>query len=416
MPYLPEAKTEALRAMPGAAILLDVFRERPGTYLVGGAVRDLMLGFAQFDFDLLVEDDAAGAAELLAQRVGGKETVHERFLTANFTSDDGRLNVDFATARTEAYPEPGALPVVKQSDVEHDLARRDFTVNAMALAIWGDRLGELTELPESSSDLMARLLRVTHDASFIDDPTRLLRLLRYGARLGFTAEPHTEELARAAVQAGAPATVSGARIRDELLDLLAERSAVVGVEGLAALGLDRALNEQLDADEYIVARAVNEQVDGVRQELLLLAICSRAMNFEQLGGWLEWLKLPSNDAQVVSQAVLKAPTLLEEVAAAASPADLERVLRPLNPETLVMAIALPRSDAAAAAKAREWALSERGGRLEISGADLREAGVSEGPAIGRALAAVLDATINGEVSGRAEQLSLALTRARNEAG
>src|SRR4051794_40473659 len=186
MPYLPEAKTEALKTLPGARELLAAVADRPGTYLVGGAVRDLMLGFAQFDFDVVVEGDAAELAEHLAATIGGKVRNHERFMTATFTGDNGLL-VDIATARTETYAQPGALPDVTPSDLKHDLVRRDFTANAMALAIWHERMGELFEFPDATADLAARLLRVTHDESFVDDPTRLLRLLRYGARLGFTA-------------------------------------------------------------------------------------------------------------------------------------------------------------------------------------------------------------------------------------
>jgi tRNA nucleotidyltransferase (CCA-adding enzyme) len=414
MPYLPEVKTEALRTLPGVAELLEAVADRPGTYLVGGAVRDLMLGFAQFDYDVMVEGDAGELADLLAERIGGTVKRHQRFLTANFRSTDGSLSIDVAQARTETYSEPGELPEVEPADLERDLVRRDFSVNAMALAIWQERFGELFEYPDASADLLARVLRVTHDQSFIDDPTRLLRLLRYGARLGFTAEPHTEELARAAVEAGAPATVSGGRIRDELLDLLAERSAVVGVESMYALGLDRAIHPKFDADEYVVARATNEQVDGLRQELLLLALCSRAMDESTLREWLDQLKLPRRDAGIVNEAVVHGAGLLAELAAAESNAEVDALLRPLNAETIVYALALPGGDREAADLAREWLQERSGGKLEISGADLRDAGVGEGPVIGRALAETLAATLNGEIAGREAQLTFALARARGD--
>lgn len=414
MPYLPEVKTEALRTLPGVAELLSAVADRPGTYLVGGAVRDLMLGFAQFDYDVMVEGDAGELADLLAEKIGGTVKRHPRFLTANFRSTDGALSIDVASARTETYSEAGALPEVEPAGLERDLVRRDFTVNAMALAIWQDGFGELFEFPDAGADLLARVLRVTHDESFTDDPTRLLRLLRYGARLGFTAEPHTEELARAAVETGAPSTVSGGRIRDELLDLLAERSAVVGVESMHALGLDRALHVKFDADEYVVARATNEQVDGLRQELLLLALCSRAMDGPALEQWLDHLKLPRRDADIVGEAVTRGNALLAELAAADSNADVDALLRPLHAETIVFAMALPGGDREAAELARNWLHERSSGKLEISGADLRDAGVVEGPVIGRALAETLEATLNGVVEGREAQLSFALAHARGE--
>jgi tRNA nucleotidyltransferase (CCA-adding enzyme) len=285
----------------------------------------------------------------------------------------------------------------------------------MALAIWQERFGELFEFPDANADLLARVLRVTHDESFLDDPTRLLRLLRYGARLGFTAEPHTEELARAAVEADAPSTVSGGRIRDELLDLLAERSAVVGVESMYALGLDRALHPKFDADEYVIARATNEQIDGLRQELLLLALCSRGMDQSTLSEWLDHLKLPRRDAGIVTEAVVRGAGLLAALKAAETNADVDALLRPLHAETIVYALALPAGDREAAELARDWLKERSGGKLEISGADLRDAGVGEGPVIGRALAETLEATLNGAIEGRDAQLNFALEHARGEA-
>lgn len=343
MAYLPEAKSEALRALPQAALLIDVFSDRTGTFLVGGAVRDLMLGFIQFDFDLMVEHDAAGAAAAIAERVPGKVLEYPQFLTANFSADDGSLNVDIATARTETYERPGAMPKVTAATPEEDLARRDFTVNAMALAIWADRFGELHEYADASSDLMARLLRVTHDASFIDDPTRLLRLLRYGARLGFTAEPHTEELARQAVAAGAMKTISGGRIRDELIDLLAERSAVVALESMYSLGLDRAIHPKLDADEYVASRAMLELPESANQSLTLLAACSRELDSDELRTWLQELALPRADAAVVKEAVARSAGLLAELDAAEDERARLALLSELQPETLTLALALPGS-------------------------------------------------------------------------
>lgn len=414
MPYLPEAKTEALKAIPGADRLLAAVRDRAGTYLVGGAVRDLMLGFAQFDFDVVVEGEADELADHLVKEIGGRTRKHSRFRTATFYSDDDSLSVDIATARTESYARPGALPEVSPSDLRHDLVRRDFTVNAMALSIWHDRLGELHEFPDASSDLAARVLRVTHDRSFIDDPTRLLRLLRYGARLGFSAEPHTEDLARAAVEAAAPSTVSRARLGDELIDLLAERAALVAIDSMYALGLDRAIHPKFHADEYVAARVLNELPDGVRQDLLLLALCSRSMDAETAKPWLNELGLKQRDANIVLEGITEGEGVARDLSADSSPAEVASVLRDLHPETLCLAAGLPSTPPRLASMVREWLGERSDGKLEISGADLRDAGVGEGPAIGKALAATLDATLNGEVSGRSEQLDHALQVIREE--
>lgn len=414
MPYLPEAKIEALKAIPGTDRLFAAVADRQGVYLVGGAVRDLMLGFAQFDFDVVIEGDAAELSDHLADFIGGSTRKHSRFQTATFFSDDGSLSVDIATARTETYSMPGALPDVSPADLERDLVRRDFTVNAMAMSMWNERLGELHEFPDATSDLAARVLRVTHDRSFVDDPTRLLRMLRYGARLGFSAEPHTEDLARAAVEQGAMSTVSGARIGDELIDLLSERSALVAIDSMYALELDRVLHPKFSADEYVCARVLVDLPDGIRQDLLLLAICSRAMNESELSDWLRHLALPSKDIAIVTEAVLQSESLAKEFDPAASPAEIAALLRRHRPETLCLTAGLPSTPLESASGIRAWLNDRSAGKLEISGADLRDAGVVEGPLLGRALADTLDATLNGEVSGREEQLEHALSFARQE--
>lgn len=411
---LPEIKLRALRKLPGAAELLDAVADQPGAYLVGGAVRDLMLGFAQFDFDLVYEGEAAALAAVLAERLGGEVTLHERFGTATFRGRS-ELVVDIASARTETYSAPGALPDVSPATLAEDLRRRDFTVNAMAVALWSERLGDLIEYDGAKSDLLARVLRISHDASFIDDPTRLLRLLRYGARLGFTAEPHTEQLAREAVEAGAMATVSGQRIADELMDLLGERSALVSLESMNALGLDRALDERFEADEYVAARALLELPEGVSQDLLLMAVCCRAMEAERLADWLDRLGLQSHQRAIVADAVLRHAEVFEGSSPADEPSKFDAALRRFKPETVVLAYAVPGADRELATRAREWLNARNHDHLLIGGADLRRAGVPEGPAIGRALAATLALAIDGEATGRDEQLRRAIEFAREDA-
>ncbi|MBI4898837.1 MAG: CCA tRNA nucleotidyltransferase [Actinobacteria bacterium] len=408
---LPETKLTALKLIPGAALLIQHLADTPGVYLVGGAVRDLMLGFAQFDFDLVVEGDAAEIAHHLAERIGGSVAEHERFGTATFRANDG-LVVDIATARTETYAQPGALPVTAPASLADDLVRRDFTVNAMAVALWEEKLGEITEYPGASADLSARVLRVTHDNSFIDDPSRLLRLLRYGSRLGFTAEPHTEELARRAVAAGAPGTISGRRIADELLDLLAERSALVALDSMRALELDHALDPLFEADEYVASRSLLDLPDGIRQDLLLMSVCCMRMPSEELDAWLDRLNLEAGERAVVSEAVLRHDEVFVGLDAEAEESALDARLRRCKAETATLAAAVPGVDRELAARTRKWLRERRDDHLRISGTDLLAAGIPEGPAIGRALAATLALTVDGEVEGREQQLQRAVEIAR----
>lgn len=411
---LPEMKLRALRELPGMKDLIEAVREEPGVYLVGGAVRDLMLGFAQFDFDLAYEGDAPNLASRLCERMGGEYVAHERFGTATYRRDDG-LVVDIAGTRTESYPQPGALPQVRPASLEQDLGRRDFTVNAMAVALWAERLGEMIEFEGAKSDLLARVLRVTYADSFIDDPTRLLRLLRYGARLGFTAEPTTEQLAREAVEAGVTETVSGQRIADELMDLLAERSALVALESMSALGLDVALHPRFSADEYVAARALLNLPEGVRQDQLLLAVCCLGMDAAELAQWLDHLGLPADARDVVTDAVTRHGDALAGLDSTIEASKLDAALRRFKPETVVLACAVPGIDRELAQRAREWLDNRNHQYLLITGADLRRAGVPEGPAIGRALAATLALAIDGEAVDRAEQMRRALAIAAEDA-
>src|SRR5919204_154568 len=169
--------TDRLEALPAARPVIDALRGIDGVWLVGGAVRDVLIGREPArDLDLVVEGDARPVARTLAERLGGTATFHEPFLTARVETSEHAY--DLATARRERYPRPGALPDVEPAPLEEDLLRRDFTVNAIAANLPGD----VREAPGAREDLAHGLLRVLHDASFRDDPTRLLRLVRYALR------------------------------------------------------------------------------------------------------------------------------------------------------------------------------------------------------------------------------------------
>ncbi|HEY1596999.1 MAG TPA: hypothetical protein VGF74_16495, partial [Thermoleophilaceae bacterium] len=212
-----------VRDIPGMDRLLPALDGLDPAFLVGGAVRDLLLGRPTVDLDVAVEGDARAVARELAGRLAGEAKEHERFGTATVTAGD--LSVDLATTRRETYAEPGALPDVHPAGLTEDLGRRDFTINAMALDLNGGDVGALEDPHGGRADLDAGLIRVLHGGSFVDDPTRLLRALRYEARFGFRMDEQTERLAREAAAGAGFATVSGARVRDELLDLLSEDEA-----------------------------------------------------------------------------------------------------------------------------------------------------------------------------------------------
>ncbi|MCW3018251.1 MAG: Polynucleotide adenylyltransferase region, partial [Solirubrobacterales bacterium] len=235
---------EALRALPGGPELLALGEERDDLALVGGAVRDLLLDRMPRELDVVLTRDAATFARTLAARVDSAAapaslTLHDRFGTAMLEWDAARI--DIAERRAESYPAPGALPQVRPGSSAEDLERRDFTVNAIAVALGGARRGELTSVAHAIEDLDAGRLRVLHERSFVDDPTRLLRLARYRARLGFELEPDTGALAARALQEGALMSVSRARVGAELRLALGEAGAPAALDSMGELGVLAAL-------------------------------------------------------------------------------------------------------------------------------------------------------------------------------
>src|SRR4051794_24490551 len=220
-PRRDRSRRQAVVRLEGLEQLGPVLEALPGpAYLVGGAVRDLLLYRPGFDVDLVVVGDAEAYANALAERLGGRVVTHGRFGTAVVHYGTGQ-HLDVATARTETYPEPGALPeVAPAATIEDDLGRRDFTINAMAVGL-PDR--ELVDPFSGRSHLTDRLVRVLHEGSFVDDPTRIFRAAQYEGRLGFRMDPKTETLALMAVPE--VSRLSGARVREELLAILSEERA-----------------------------------------------------------------------------------------------------------------------------------------------------------------------------------------------
>jgi tRNA nucleotidyltransferase (CCA-adding enzyme) len=357
------------RALQEAHPELEAVREaaREPVYLVGGAVRDLLLGRPRADVDLVVEGDAAA----LAQRLGGAAVEHERFGTVKVEVEGHEI--DIAGAREESYPEPGALPVVRPAEsVEQDLARRDFTINAIALPLQGEP--RPVDPFEGEADLGRGLLRILHDRSFLDDPTRAIRAARYASRFGFRLESKTEELLRQTDLT----TVSADRRRAELERLAGEGQACRGFELLAEWGV------------------IDLRPDGLR---LMEAVA-------------ELLEAPHWAAEVPRERAL--------VTAALGPAGAEEVLASMwapkpgegvdlaerrDPVELILARAM------GADWLDQYLTAWRKIELEISGEDLLAAGIEQGPAVGRGLRAARAKKLEGQVRGRDEELATALAAA-----
>ena len=353
-------------AIPELPRLLEA-AEGQALYVVGGTVRDLMLGRGRTDLDVAVEGDAAA----VARRLGGEVNEHGRFGTAKARLPGSQI--DLAATRAESYPAPGALPEVRPAGIEDDLARRDFTVNAMALAL-GDE-PRLIDPNGGREDLREGVLRTLHPGSLRDDPTRALRGARYAARFGLAPDPETERQLRETTLM----TISDDRRRAEMERIAAEPEFRAALDLLREWGLLDVPPERLSLAEKVAELLATPPWSGVlsREQ----AICCA-------------LEEPSAKVGELAAAQPATPSEGVDLARGASPEDL----------------ALARASGAAWLDdyIRDW----RSVVLEISGRDLLEAGVEAGPRIGEALGETLRRKLDGEVSGRDEELRTALELAR----
>jgi tRNA nucleotidyltransferase (CCA-adding enzyme) len=367
---------------PEVARLRDPLARAAGdtpVYLVGGAVRDLLLGAGHVDVDLVVDGDAVPVARALARETGERLVVHDAFGTAVVG------DVDLATARAERYAEPGALPEVWPATLAEDLVRRDFSINAMAVALVGEPFGTLRDPLGGWADLVAGTVRVLHGRSFRDDPTRILRAARYVTRFGFGLDEATAEQARATARADLVTTVGGPRLRDALLLLLREEAAGAALVLLESLGVLHAIAPGLHADavrfeELDELAALAPDVDRTRARLALLVRSLPAVQRRRL---LAWLRLRRTDDRIVGYAADARPERLDDL-----------------PDEAALVVG--------GAAARRWLEHDRHVRLEVDGTDLaRELGLAPGPEVGRLLRALLAEKRAGRLPDRDAELARA---------
>ena len=395
------ARDERLRPVLDAVSAVG----RSGVYLVGGTVRDILLCEPAFDVDLAVEGDGQKFAEALARELAGSVQPHDAFGTAVVEYGEGD-RVDVVTARRERYETPAALPDVDPSTIKDDLFRRDFTINAMAVGLTGEAAGRLVDPFEGRRDLEARTIRVLHDGSFVDDPTRLFRAIRYASRYGFELDDHTAGLARKAVGAGLVDRLSPARLRDELVLLLDERQADLSFARLTELGADRAIHPDLVADE--AAGALFDRLQELRDRYGLgipswrLGLAALARRVAEPRAWLDGLKLRRQDAQAIAAAITAGPELAEQLREPREPAEVVALVEPHPPDAALFALALEDSTAL-----RDYFERLRDVRLEVDGTDLAELGLAESPRVGEVLAELRRRKLNGELDDRDSELAAA---------
>jgi len=271
-------------------------------YMVGGIVRDLLLGCPSDDIDIVVDGDAIKFAEFLAEKWGGKITAHQKFGTAKWNLENG-LYIDLATARREYYDYPAALPTVERSSVKEDLYRRDFTINAMAIKLSILKYGFLIDHFHGYRDLQQGIIRILYNLSFVEDPTRILRAIRFEQRFGFAMDPQTLELAQNSIEL--VASVSDSRIANELKILFRETNVVNSIDRLNYLRIWHTLFG-FDIDKVKFSQVVNldksykELGDNIDENTAW--ICYLAVILYNTNEWIDILNrytLNSSDRKVI---------------------------------------------------------------------------------------------------------------------
>lgn len=395
-------------------------RSKTPIYLVGGAVRDLLMVGDFLDIDVTVEGNAAEIARGVADELEGELRVHDRFLTAEVSLEES--HVDIVTARKERYEGPAMLPEVSPGTLKEDLERRDFAINAMAIRLWPEGADLLIDPFDGRRDLERRRLRILHNLSFLDDPTRILRGVRLGSRLDLQLGARTEDLAKAAIEGHAFDPLSSSRLCHELILLLEDRAVASSLRLLDQWGFmdvlgrvepvaqsDWHLLEALILLRQQLERSQTESIP-VRWWLTYLMGLFWSTPRRTRGRLSDRLGLDPEMSILMTTFPERLQTTQDRLAdSTILPHEVCSVLESHQPEEIVLLQAT--STSSARRWVERWLAELRDIRLQIGGAELREAGFKEGPAYGRALESTLNALRDGLIQPD-EELEFALDHLR----
>ena len=376
-------------------------------YLVGGSVRDLLLGTPVKDLDVVVEGNAPTLALEVSKELSGDAPSYSQFGTAMLKLEEQRF--DLVTARQETYARPGALPRVTPSTIEEDLGRRDFSINATAIALSGPQHGRLLDLYGGKEDLRHGLVRVLHPKSFVDDPTRILRAVRYEQRLSFRLEEQTQNLLLEAVEAGMLDTVSRDRIRRELEAMFREPQPYLPLCRCGSLGILMSIHPPLGEGPGVKALAGHE---AGNDPLAYLAALSYPLTTQEGEAFIHRLHMPSRWARVVRDTIavgLKSggdPTGRPYIGESGlSPGQLCSFLDQLSPTSVQVNALLSASPRVKEALGL-YISHLRYVKPALSGRDLIALGVAQGPQVGQVLRELRTSRIEGRVTTREEEIRL----------
>jgi len=373
-------------------------------YLVGGVVRDLLLGQTNLDLDLVVEGNAINLAQQLTQIKQGKITTHPRFNTAKLQWN--KWSIDLATARSETYAKPGALPSVKPGSLSNDLSRRDFTINTMAIELIPSRYGELIDLYGGRDDLEHKLIRALHEKSFIDDATRIWRGLRYEQRLNFQLEPNTLQLLKRDIPM--LDTISGDRIRHEMELILKEKYPEKVLRRAEELSVLRRLHPALKgngwlAEKFKQARQLSyPSSPPVGLYLALVAYPLTDQESEQL---ISHLRLPKSLAQTLRDTISIKTKLKSLANPELVPSSIYHLLHNCS-QTAITANSLACNSPVAHQNINLFLNRLRYVKPALNGDDLVRMGIAPGTQIKEILKLLHEARLDGKVTTKQGEVDL----------
>jgi tRNA nucleotidyltransferase (CCA-adding enzyme) len=371
-------------------------------YLVGGAVRDLLLERRNLDLDLVIEGDAITLAQEIVGDEPAKVTVHPRFGTAKLHWGD--RSVDMATARAETYARPGALPTVKPGTLNDDLSRRDFTINAIAIELNPRHFGDIIDPHGGRQDIDKKLVRVLHDKSFSDDATRIWRALRYEQRLDF----HLERATLALLKQGTAwlDTISGDRIRHELECVLKEEMPEKVLRRAGELGVLDRMHPPLKGDEWLTETftLARERClpDATPNTQLYLALLCYRLNPRETEKLISYLRLPKETAQTLRETMEIKTKIYELSTHGLAPSQIYGLVHGYG-ITALMANSLAAGSATAAEHIELYMNVLRHVNPALGGEDLKKMGVPEGPKIKEILQKLREARLDGRVTSKRDE-------------
>lgn len=396
----------------GQELGLDVFA-------VGGFVRDLLLNKPNLDVDIVVEGDGIAFAAEYARRFDCRIRTHRKFGTAVLIFPD-QFKIDVASARTEYYLEPGALPTVEHAPIKLDLYRRDFTINTLAIALNDSHFGELYDFFGAQRDLQEKAIRVLHNLSFVEDPTRVFRAIRFEQRLGFRIGVHTEQLLRSAVRMGFLDKIGGHRLLNELVLILKEANPLPAVLRMADLELLEYLHPELVLENRVktLFASARQAIDWYRllftgepcRHWLVYFLCLIAdLNEQAVNALCQRLAVAPRLQQIFTserEAVHRAINLIfwrRMHTSAPRPSEIYTWFEPLATEVLLYAMARSGNEQVQRCISHYFT-HLRSAQCHLSGADIKQLGVAPGPIYKEILQRLLYARLDGELVTRQDEL------------